>query len=193
MAVWNSLRGVYDLAFDKELGNRGFTVKFNQAVRGPVTIAYNSRVNKEAFAGFGRDGADNLRFNNTANLTIQGSTWTRWASQPYYVDDYLSKSVSKTDEKKGEVVWTLKINKGYGSGNAPQDLSKFEEVYIEETIPKGMVLESIKFKNMSYMLTEEAGDYTVKMSDGCQKVTIYLNQVAKTLTVINWVTMSIWM
>ena len=171
--------GVYDLAFDKELGNRGFTVKFNQAVRGPVTIAYNSRVNKEAFAGFGRDGADNLRFNNTANLTIQGSTWTRWASQPYYVDDYLSKSVSKTDVKKGEVVWTLKINKGYGSGNAPQDLSKFEEVYIEETIPKGMVLESIKFKNMSYMLTEEAGDYTVKMSDGCQKVTIYLNQVAK--------------
>ena len=87
--------------------------------------------------------------------------------------------MSKTDEKKGEVVWTLKINKGYGSGNAPQDLSKFEEVYIEETIPKGMVLESIKFKNMSYMLTEEAGDYTVKMSDGCQKVTIYLNQVAK--------------
>ena len=80
-----------------------------------MTIAYNSRVNKEAFAGFGRDGADNLRFNNTANLTIQGSTWTRWASQPYYVDDYLSKSVSKTDVKKGEVVWTLKINKGYGS------------------------------------------------------------------------------
>ncbi|MCB7059926.1 hypothetical protein, partial [Eggerthella lenta] len=78
--------------------------------------------------------------------------------QPYYVDDYLSKSVSKTDANKGEVVWTLNINKGYGSGNAPHDLGKFEEVNIEETIPKGMVLESIKFKNMKYILSQEAGD-----------------------------------
>ena len=171
--------GIYDLAFDTNLGNREFTVKFNEAVRGPVTIAYNSYVEKEAFADFGRNGADNLRFKNTANLTIQGSTWTRWASQPYYVEDYLSKSVSKTDAKKGEVVWTLKINKGYGSGNAPQDLSKFKEVYIQEMIPKGMVLERIKFKNMNYTLTETAGDYTVEMCDGSQMVTIYLNQIAK--------------
>ena len=172
-------QGIYDLAFDRNLGNRGFTVKFNEAVKGPVTIAYNSYVAKEAFAGFSRNGADNLRFKNTAELTIQDSTWTRWASQPYYVDDYLSKSVSKTDANKGEVVWTLNINKGYGSGNAPHDLGKFEEVNIEETIPKGMVLESIKFKNMKYILSQEAGDYTVRMSDGSQIVTIHLNQVEK--------------
>ena len=43
-------QGIYDLAFDRNLGNRGFTVKFNEAVKGPVTIAYNSYVAKEAFA-----------------------------------------------------------------------------------------------------------------------------------------------
>ena len=85
----------------------------------------------------------------------------------------------KTDANKCEVVWTLNINKGYGSGNAPHDLGKFEEVNIEETIPKGMVLESIKFKNMKYILSQEAGDYTVRMSDGSQIVTIHLNQVEK--------------
>ena len=48
-------------------------------------------------------------------------------------------------------------------------MSKFEEVYIEETIPKGMVLESIKFKNMSYMLTEEAGDCLLYTSDAADE------------------------
>ena len=116
-----------------------FTVTFNQAVKGPVTIEYDSRVEASAFADFSRAAADNLRFKNTAKLTIQGSTWTRWSTQPYYIDDYLSKSVAQTDNKNGKVVWTLEINKGYGNGSAPQKLSKFEKVDIVETIPQGMV------------------------------------------------------
>lgn len=171
--------GVYELALDKSSGNRVFTVTFNQAVKGPVTIEYDSRVEASAFAEFSRAAADNLRFKNTAKLTIQGSTWTRWSTQPYYIDDYLSKSVAQTDNKNGKVVWTLEINKGYGNGSAPQELSKFEKVDIVETIPQGMVLESIKFKNMNYTLSEQKGDYTVEMDGDVQKVTIHLNKVAE--------------
>ncbi|MFR8543062.1 MAG: hypothetical protein ACLVD8_27410 [Enterocloster sp.] len=70
-----------------------------------ITAAWHKEAFKPASAGMGQN---NLRFKNTAELTIQDSTWTRWASQPYYVDDYLSKKrVPRQMPIRAEVVWTL--------------------------------------------------------------------------------------
>lgn len=174
--------GAYKLSLDSEYGNgdRGFIVEFMKDVRGPVTIEYNSYVDTDAFAALSQLNTDNLRFKNTALLSYMGTEWTRWSSQPYYIDDYLSKKVGHVNAEKGMVTWELDVNKGYGGGSAPQNLEELGNVDIIETIPAGMLMDSIILKDgyNKYTLEEAKGDYTSEITNNRQTVTIHLNKIA---------------
>ena len=106
-------------------------------------------------------------------MTINGTTWKSATSQPYYIEDYISKNWVKNDTKAGTITWNLNINKGYGN-DAPQNLGRFT-VDVIEYIPEGLTLDHIKFQSMNYTLKPEKGDYDI---DG-NKVTIHLNTVAR--------------
>lgn len=169
--------GTYTLSFDEKLGNRGFSVVFSKDVPGPVVIEYESFVDLEMLENVGvfdKDGTkDNLRFKNVGEMTINGTTWKSATSQPYYIEDYISKNWVKNDTKAGTITWNLNINKGYGN-DAPQNLGRFT-VDVIEYIPEGLTLDHIKFQSMNYTLKPEKGDYDI---DG-NKVTIHLNTVAR--------------
>ncbi|MCQ5146768.1 hypothetical protein, partial [Enterocloster bolteae] len=62
---------------------------------------------------------NNLRFKNVGEMTINGATWKSATSQPYYIEDYISKNWVKNDTTTGTITWNLNINKGYGN-DAPQ-------------------------------------------------------------------------
>lgn len=96
--------GTYTLSFDEKLGNRGFSVVFSKDVPGPVVIEYESFVDLEMLENVGvfdKDGTkDNLRFKNVGEMTINGTTWKSATSQPYYIEDYISKNWVKMIRKQ---------------------------------------------------------------------------------------------